>query len=870
MTSFLAWWRSRRFQVALELTLAVTVCVGGYRLAHRYLTMADAPTFITWELKPAVMLACGYGFTEPGAPSPAVDRFLTRKSGSISCQEFAWGGAPAPPLGIALANRYSLVGAAWAMRIGGVSWQTLDNYLALLFGLSMACIYGVFRTAAGRLLSVAGVIAVACSPGLMEILAVRDFIKLPCFAALWLVLGWLVRAGLRKGAGATVLPMAVGGALLGLGIGLRMDAMVFLPVFVAIALVVVPGYTWRPASLKAAAVAVFIAMFLLAGRPILTAISSGSNSAHVLVLGLMTPFDRVLAIDRAPYDIGAQYADGFAYAVIVSHGRYAHGDQLPILLGSANYDRIGNRLLGELAWTFPGDVVTRAVGATWQIFRYPFDWRIREQAERMPVFQETPFIRSLMAWRNWAIGPAAEREIALVLFVLVLAGAFNWRLGAFGLMLVLYFCGYSMMQFARRHVFHLDVIPIFATVLAVQLPVLLAWRIGAKFRESTAAGVVAAKGYAREMAIGVAVLMLALAAFIGAWNGLRWWQIRQSTILVDDTLSAPWTAATVTEEALADTMLVDGHPLPSWYDIYMTDQAAWKAATLLRVDGVVPLGQEMEGTGDLRLQYFKVTLEGRCQASEIRIGLKYTGSSRTFDYEFTRPFTVAVAPGRPSYVLTPAYYGLGPTWTRFDGFAVPAHERACVVGVEKADPTTVPNPVLALALRPEWRHDRLYQQLLDRPRFSASGSPVDPLPTEQRSYRSGWRGRANEALKHPMPPLDQWSASEGVSVTKHDTGFVVTGNTVASGYQLTSPPIDVPAGHIASFQIVGEITSGGMCVGILDGAQQKWLLAPTDAKVGLFADTGDYQQLRLVFSNCASPPGTFVVRSMTYEAFPKD
>jgi hypothetical protein len=73
-----------------------------------------------------------------------------------------------------------------------------------------------------------------------------------------------------------------------------------------------------------------------------------------------------------------------------------------------------------------------------------------------------------------------------------------------------------------------------------------------------------------------------------------------------------------------------------------------------------------------------------------------------------------------------------------------------------------------------------------------------------------------------------------------------------------------------AFQIAGELTSGQMCIGILDGAQQRWLLAPTDARVvGLLTETGPHAQVRLVFSNCANPPGAFTVRAITYETVPK-
>jgi hypothetical protein len=328
---------------------------------------------------------------------------------------------------------------------------------------------------------------------------------------------------------------------------------------------------------------------------------------------------------------------------------------------------------------------------------------------------------------------------------------------------------------------------------------------------------------------------------------------------------------TAAEEPLADTLLENGRPKASWYSIYSADPALWKDATLLRVGGVAPLGKEAEHPGALVLQYYKVTLDDRCQTEEVTIGLQYTGSLQTTDYEFTRAFTVPVRSGQSAFVLTPAYYGLGSTWTRFDGFGVPAHQRACLTGIERAaDPKTVPNPVLAVALAPDWRTGRLHQQLLDRPRVSAGLTAVDPLPDDERAYRSGWRRRTNKPLALAVPPLDAWSPGDDVSVTRHEGGFVVVTNRIQSGYQLLSPPLDVPPHHVVAFQIVGRLTRGEICVGILDGAQQRWLLPPTDVPVGITAETGDNEQVRMVFSNCATPPGEFAVQSITYEAFPRE
>lgn len=721
--------QSRWVRSALELVLVAAVFMGSYQLAFRFLTMADAVTFLDWELRPAVMMGCGFGMTEPAVLSPPAVRFMQRKSDGVSCQDFSWGGAPTPAIGIAFANRYSIYGAAWAIRLGGASWRTLDGYLAFLFGFALVCVYGLYRMAAGRALAVIGVIIVACSPILNELVSLRDFVKFPCFAALWLSLAWVIRSGLRHGAQATLIPMAVSGVLLGVGIGLRMDALILLPLFVAVALVAARGYRRRDLGIKALAVAVFAVAFLATGGPILKTMSSGSNSAHVVVLGLMQPFDRVLGIEPAPYDVGMQYSDGYAYTTIVSHALLKQGAKLPIGLGSAEYDRVGAGLLGTLAWQFPADVLTRGLGATFQIFRLPFDRRYREDAARLAVLHSSPLTRRIAEWRSWLLGLVELRELRTAGLVLLLAAALNWRYGVFGLMVTLYLCAYTMLQFSRRHMFHLDVMPVLMCLLAVYLPVVLTWRVAGAFREGRAAGGLFLRGRARELGRGTAALAAVVAVFLAVWWTAQAWQQRSVTALVDATLAANWVPARVTDEPLADTILQDGRPLATWYDVYTKNPEHWTTAMLLRLDGVVARGDEAAAAPDLRQQYFKLQLDDRCQSRNVMVAMKYSSAAQTFDSEYTRTFAVTVSAAGPSYVLAPAYYHLGSSWNRFDGFAVPAEQRACVTATLRAtDPASLPLPVISLALAPDWRERPLRQQLIDHPSVSAAGTAVDPPP----------------------------------------------------------------------------------------------------------------------------------------------
>ena len=730
MSSWRHWTaRSRASRIVLEVAIVALIAAGSYRIAFGYLSERDVQTLISWETETAVMFACGYGFVHPGGESPQRQRFITRQSGSISCHDFAWGGAPTPAIGIALNNRYSIYGAAYAMRLGGVSWQVLDGYLAFLYAVSMTAIYGLFRQGAGRVLATFGVVVLACSTLLADIIVLRDFIKLPCFAVLWLTLAWMVRRGLTRGARAVVLPMALGGAGVGLGIGLRMDALILAPAFVAIAVLAVPGFNRSELRFKAISVAAFAMLFLVTGVPILRSMAGGSNSAHVVVLGMMREFDAALAIEPAPYDIGFQYSDGFAFTVVTSHGLLKQGARLPIGLGSPEYDRIGARFVSTMARQFPADVVTRALAATAQTFRFPFDWRIRERAEQQPSFQQRPWLRALSAWSSRALGLGEGRELMMTLVAVSLAAAFNWRLGVIGLGAALYFCGYGMLQYSRRHVFHLDVIPIFAMVAAIQLPLTMLIATVPAFRESRAGGRAVVRRFMVEGLRGAAALA-AMVLIVAATVGLtRWWQQRSVTRLAETALATTWAPSMVTEERLAEAILENGAPIFTWASIYGGDPDRWGQAALLRVPGVVPVGTEGIEAPDLRQQYFKVAFTNHCAAAEVLVVPQYTGAQHTFDHEYIRTFSVPVSSAGPSYLLVPGYYHLGPTWNRLDGFAVPSEQRSCVTGVWRAqDPAALPLPVLSMVLPPDWRDRPLYHQLA-QPRVTIIGTQVGPRPT---------------------------------------------------------------------------------------------------------------------------------------------
>jgi hypothetical protein len=713
-----------RLGLAADAVLVAAIAIASSQLALSYITQTDARTLIDWELTPAVMSACGHGFVAAGGVNAARVDFLLRRRRSITCGEFAWGGAPATLPPIASANRYSIYGTALALRLGGLSWTTVDWYVSGLFGASMAFFYALFRTAVGRALAVAGVIGVALST-LPEVSVLRDFIKLPIFAALWLATARVVRSGFQRGPRAALVPMIVGGVLLGLGTGLRMDTLVFLPVFVALNLLVLPGWDKPALRDKLIGAGAFVLAFGIVGGPIVRTLGGGSNSAHVILLGQMRPFDLRLGVASAPYDAGSHYSDGYVYTMTVAHHQMRGARTTPTL-ATAEYDAAGMRLLRTLAIHAPADVGTRMIGATMQVFRYLFDWRIREQAADMPIVARSAFLSGVAKWRSRVLSVAEGREFVIAVLVLVLASAVSWRLTVAAMLLVLYFCGYSMLQFSRRHAFHLDVIPVFMLLLAIQLPLWLARDYLRAHREGRHRLVL--RAYGRALGRGAVAVLAVVTAIAALMFAARAYQQRRMTAVVDATLAGPWVEMKVAETPLAPLITVEGAPIPVWADIYNPEPDTWRSAILLAIDAA-GLPQDEAGGTAIQPLYFMVELNGTCGAAELMIAPVYTSATRTFDHDYSRLFRVPARADRPSRLLLAAYVHTGTPWNRFEGFAVPAAQRGCVGAIRRAvDPSGLPLPVLSIALGPDWREQPLYQALLSTPAVTMTGTPVGPPP----------------------------------------------------------------------------------------------------------------------------------------------
>jgi hypothetical protein len=715
---------TRRVLQTIDAAAVIAVFVVSLSLGAAVLADVDV-NMISYTLPIAAMEACGQGLAAPGAISPEFAAFARRERASTSCAAVIGVSPPRAPDSFSLGYRYAVYSVAAAIRIGGLSWTTLDRYVAMLFAVSMALTYLLYRLLAGPVLALAGVGAIVFSNHVLALaLDLRDYGKEIWFAALWLVLGWLLARGLPRVSRAVYLPSCLAGVVLGIGLGFRMDLMVFLPAFLAVIAFALAGWSRRALATKAIAAGVFLASFGVAATPILTTLGGGSNLPHFAVLGLSASFTDALGLDRPAYDLGALYADGFAHSLTAAHAVVAKNERDVGNLYSKLYDRQGTALLRDVVWNFPADVIARGLGATRQAIAYPFDPMVRwDVAHVRTLSSGAPWTR-LIAWRLRAGDWLRGRELLLMLLAFFAVAVRDVRKAIVGASLVLYFCAYSLIQFHHRHTFHLDIIAIALLIVVAGASISALWRLGHELRQGRALGDVAADCVRRVVPALATSLAVLLAGSLGLWL-VRTWQQRHVTSLLEATIQARWSDVAVSHESLARFLQQRDEPLTQWFanDIRVRDPQQtgdwWQSAVLLRVADAGAGQTATDDRGAIRASYMQVELGGaRCAVGAVPIAALYSSDDHTIDADYTRAFYVAVRNAtEPSRLLQPVLEL--PGHSRFEGFAVAANAVDCVRRVQRATPPeAIPMPIVFAALTDTWRSTPLFQ------RVAASAAPA--------------------------------------------------------------------------------------------------------------------------------------------------
>lgn len=650
---------------------------------------------------PSVMLACGRGFVNPlAAEVPELAAFLQpdqHRDGPPLIDRFDCALLPAeitevPFTGIHKRTWHLFYVAGWVWWLFGVAWSSLTPLYGLLHGLSAVAAYGLFRLVMRPPVALFCAALFLISPIQLHYLPrLRDYAKAPFMIfALFCLLLLLTRPGgtrraLWTGAGA--------GIAIGLATGFRAEAVMYLFLFVPAVLLFYPGWRWPAWPPRVAAVVAFLGCFLLASWPVMMQFQTYGERTHPFLMGYGQFFDGRLGVDNPAYQIAQTDLDVEALAMHNAHSQYLDSAAKPIIYETPGYESVGDDyFFRNILGVFTGDLATRTAAAALrtvdELRPAPDSW--------MPRQLTNQFLDRLYRARSWLMETLFSRSRYVALGLFLILGALSPRLGLLSLYLAFCLAGMASVQFAARHYFHLEVIPLFLGGALLHF----AWRgcllVRRADREAFRAW---CGGWAEWRRRGVRGALFALGSgalvLLPLW-GLRWHQDRQ--------MHALFTAYEASERE------------PVWPTIAQID-----ADSVLLHCAPVTLPEGLPAAGpEGFFQVDMVAIEIAPGDTGVPLRFRYTGDTSERDLSW---HTTARAPGdEPTTLYVPLYNAvwadtpdlaawgdLPPRWSRFDGIEVARIDLARITGMSRFRYAAGYTPLITAVLQPGWETTRLYQ-----------------------------------------------------------------------------------------------------------------------------------------------------------------
>jgi len=640
-------------ETGIVVIILIWASIWGTMYWNRSLALGRRPFFYQSYLEPAVMVACGRGFVIAQPQVPAMTRFLNEQAPEFNCADI-------PPdihvvdEGLSQGSaRYMMTAIGLTWRVVGVAWDRLGPLAGILFGVTIAAAYGIFRLGMGCVLASLCAWALSMSTlHLANLPHLRDYSKAPFTLLLVFLLGLLVT--LRPSWKRVLAIAAAYGVVTGIGYGFRSDVFIGVPIFCAAAFLFIDaGRLWQRLAFGAAAVLVFLSTFAVSGWPVIQAVNKAWGCEwHTTLLGLSDEFTQELRLESAPYEFLRVKLDDFAYVTSTSFAARVDPNVRHIEYCSASYDRVTRSYMLAAVWRAPADIIVRAYASVLQMVQLPLRWR-------MPPMEHSAvgFYNARKAVTTWAM----DAGLFLVLGAVFVVMAVNFRLGLFLMCFILYFGGFPAVQFANRHYFDLEFMTWWAFGFLAQALV------------ATAVALVRAKGRRwpalaawRRAAVTLTTCVVLL--WVALW-GARWYQRRSIEPFMQQYLAAP-------------------------RDVIATEAGT---DTLQRITPASTVRTDPETAGLLEVDVD----ESRC-APDQTIKFVYAPERRFFGR------TIALhgqpASREPTHIFMPVY-GM------FQGVDVGAAPAGCLAGVYRVrDPrqfTLMPEVIL----RPGWAGRPLHQYL---------------------------------------------------------------------------------------------------------------------------------------------------------------
>jgi hypothetical protein len=756
-----------RRSLVVETALVTALLVLGFAVglfAGRHYT--GQPLFYQAEFGPAVMVAAGRGFVNPMAPpGSALSEFLQLQRPALSPGDVADVGLR-PLRQFQYGTRYLILAVGYIWRVSGISWANVANVGGLLYGLSVVACYAICRVWLSRPFAVAGAMFICFSPlHLAQVAHVRDYSKGPFILLAIALTAWAVVWPVSRRM--LLLLSAACGAAIGFGLGFKMDVVIMAPIFVISLIAFRARRPWTGIVEKMLATGAFVAALAASGGPVLAHLSSGgTNGFHVILLGYADEFDEGLGVTRSVYRLLPFYSDGYLASVLKSDGARRTG-QFPEMTSPA-YDNVSRAYWLTIVRHFPADVLTRALAASNGILNLPF-------TEPALDYLSPPAGRSNPLW-NALTNKAPERLRVGALFeslaimngwgvmvgvlLIATAGVESARLGLFSAWMLAALTGYSSLQFAPRHFFHLEIIPVFGLLVVLRLIARRHWP---------------SRPEATRFALAVVATALSVAVPVA---GLRAYQRAHLSRLFQAYIDAPRHQV---QPVFAD---VGGGV---W-------RVQWDA-----------MSQLPQGEGAVASDYLVLEFESGPEARMSVVGVRYKSTMPATD--FSRVVTIPASAG-VNRIFIPTY-GEPPKWG-FDGLELPSGVKNSLRGIYRvAHPEQLPL-LLDLRLSGTWRQEVLNQTF----RVEGGGFPdnVQVLGLDGAVSPIAVIGRVDSSDARPNPADVGVSYTNAVRVTSNRVEVDGRSDTWSS-YLLSFKPVHVEAP--AALLVQGHLDTGGVVVGLL-------------------------------------------------------
>ena len=663
-----------------DAAILVLLGVAGYLIGAAWITdyrsVGQPQAFYQSELSPAIAAACGRGYValryegiEP------LRQFLQQQTTTFSCDALPSSLPVTDLTAFQAISRYLQLTIALAWKARGISWQSLDPLLATANAVVGMTAYGLFRLGFAPGWALAGALLVLLSPAnLWNLPHLRDYLKAPFLLGILLVTGALVRR--PRTTRAALALSAAGGAVLGVGLGFRNDlllAVVPLVLSVGVLSRLEGAPTLRTRALMLACTA---AAFVATAYPILRSYGRASNTPHVILLGLMSPFDAELGIVPSVYGFGYTYND--QYASLLVRGVVERTRPVTIFgTGQPGYDADTADYLRRIAATFPADFVARAYAAAARIFETPFlrhDWA--PTWLRSWVYEPVRIRAGLVRRAGWAVWIGTAAGIGLALATRPAAGV--WLL-----MAVAIFGGGAALQYQPRHIFYLEVFPIAALITTMWLAKsAVTWSVRRGWRERS-----------RSVARTAGLALAAVLALVAAFTGLLW-------------------AARVVQEPRARQLLESYTTAPAELVEYVPARSA--AGRVL-----VPVPPRASDPWPRVMSLLRVSVGGP-QCGDRIVPIRFSYPPDVPYWDFTHDVAVRVRHGAPTMLVMPVFdvprrdllgfagqeHGID-----FRGLVLDARDLVCLSGLERISDESRLSVPLSAVLTDGWRERPLYQTL---------------------------------------------------------------------------------------------------------------------------------------------------------------